>query len=519
MRTDLRGRQAILYRRVSSDEQAREGYSLRSQTDALGRLCRDSGIDIVHTVEDDGYSARTFDRPGWKGLLAWLKANRGAADLLLITKWSRFSRNLNEGLAQIERLRALGIEVQAAEQWVNYADPNHLYVLAINLVEPDVANRWLSINVRQGMRRAMLEGRWVSSPPVGYLRVRDASDKASLVPDPVQGPLVAGAFVLAADGALPLDDVYRRSKANGLRVGRSRFFLMLRQPAYAGRIVVPATSDEPEQQVRAAHEPIVDAATWARVQARFEAPRRRGERGPNDAFPLRGILRCPSCGLPQSSSHNTGRSATYRYYWCHRCARSGSAHRHRVEAVHEAFETYLAGVAVPKGVAAVWREVVAETAREGAAESRRRAADVRRQIADEEGRRARAEDLYIDGRLDRVALDRASARVDERLDELGRQLRETEASADVESAAHVRFALDVLEDLPALWGRSDAEGQRVLAGSLWPDGVVFDGSGFAFERPSPVIALFETLRGETDGRRPRSGDRRPVRYTREDSNL
>ena len=77
----------------------------------------------------------------------------------------------------------------------------------------------------------------------------------------------------------------------------------------------------------------------------------------------------------------------------------------------------------------------------------------------------------------------------------------------------------MLEDLPELWGRSDAERQRVLAGSLWPDGVVFDGSGFAFERPSPVIALFETLRWETDGRRPRCGDRRPVRYTREDSNL
>ena len=63
----------------------------------------------------------------------------------------------------------------------------------------------------------------------------------------------------------------------------------------------------------------------------------------------------------------------------------------------------------------MWRELVRETAREGAAERKRRAAEVRRQIAEEETRRARAEDLFIDGRLDRTALDRAAARVDERL--------------------------------------------------------------------------------------------------------
>ena len=519
MRTDLRGRRAILYRRVSSDEQARDGYSLRSQTDALERLCRDGGVEVVQSIEDDGYSAKTFDRPGWKALLAWLKANRGAADLLLITKWSRFSRNLNEGLAQIERLRALGIEVQAAEQWVNYADPNHLYVLAINLVEPDVANRWLSINVRQGMRRAMLEGRWVSAPPVGYVRVRDANDRPTLVPHPDQAPLVAAAFALAADGALPIDEVYRRAKANGLRIGRSRFHALLRQPAYVGRIRVPALDGDPERDVDGRHVGIVDAATWARVQERFERPRRRGERGPSEQYPLRGLLLCPRCRKPETASTTKGRTGRYGYYWCHRCAKDGHAQRHRERVIHDAFAAHLATVAVPAGVAAVWRELLGETAREAGAETRRQVTALRTERADHEQRRARAEDLFIDGRLDGGALDRATARVDARLAEIDARLVALGAACNVERAAHVRYALDVLTALPVLWEDGDPEARRVLAGSIWPDGLVFDGNGFRTSPPSPVIALFDVLTARNDERPALRGAGRPVRYTREDSNL
>ena len=517
MRVDLTGRRVYLYRRVSSDEQARHGHSLGAQDDAQRAFVAHNRLTIVGAYSDEGFSGRSFDRPDYKRMQA--EHTTGQADFLLVTKWSRFARNHTDAVAEIERWRRRGVEVQAIEQWINYADPNHLYQLVFNLVEPDVANRWLSINVRQGMRAALKAGRWVSAPPVGYVRVRDADDRPALAPDPIQAPLIAGAFALAADGALPLDEVYRRAKAQGLRVARSRFFVLLRQPAYVGRIVVPAVEGEPEVEVLARHEPIVDEATWARVQLRFAKPRTSGERKPNERFPLRGLLLCPTCALPQTSSVCGGREGKYGYYWCHRCEKARRpAHRHRDAAVHDAFAAHLASVAVPPSVAAVWRELVRETAKEGAAEGKRRAAEVRRQIAEEETRRARAEDLFIDGRLDRTALDRATARVDERLRALAAQLREAEASADVESAAHVQFALGVLTDLPALWARGDAEARRVLASTIWPAGVVFDGAGFGTSPASPVIALFDSVRAENDGRRPRGGSRRPVRYARVDSN-
>lgn len=519
MRSDLQGRHALLYRRVSSDEQARHGHSLAAQDDAGRQFCAHHGVTVVGAYSDEGFSGRDFNRPDYRRMHAEHAAARGdgRADLLLITKWSRFARNVDEARSEIKRWSGLGVEVQAIEQWINYADPNHLYQLLINLVEPDVANRWLSINIRQGIRKAMLDGRWVNNPPVGYLRARDADGRPTLVPDPVQGPLVAAAFALAADGALALEDVYQRAKAQGLRVQRTRFYDLLRQAAYVGRIAVPERDGAPAQTVPAQHEPLVDEPTWARVQARFERPRRRGERGPDDRFPLRGLLHCPSCARPATASASAGRTSHYAYYHCGRC-RGADGYRHRVEAVHDAFAVHLGGVRLAPAVAALWRELVGEMARDASADARRWGVELRRQRSEEDARRVRAEELYIDGKLDRAALDRASARADERLAGLDARLVEADAGADVEHAAHVRYAINVLADLPGLWERADAEGRRVLAGSIWPAGLVYDGDGFGTGPESPVIALFQGVGAETTGRRPSREDRRPVQWSVAESN-
>ena len=93
-----------------------------------------------------------------------------------------------------------------------------------------------------------------------------------------------------------------------------------------------------------------------------------------------------------------------------------------------------------------------------------------------------------------------------------------DAEADVEHAAHVRYAIDVLADLPGLWTCADAEGWRVLAGPVWSAGLVYDGGGFGTGPESPVIALFQGAGAETSGRRPSREDRRPVQWSVAESN-
>jgi site-specific DNA recombinase len=57
-------KRAILYARVSTDEQAKSGYSLPEQLRVLREHAAHEGYEVVSEIEDDGYSGTTIDRPG-----------------------------------------------------------------------------------------------------------------------------------------------------------------------------------------------------------------------------------------------------------------------------------------------------------------------------------------------------------------------------------------------------------------------------------------------------------------------
>ncbi|MEJ7871789.1 MAG: recombinase family protein, partial [Rubrobacteraceae bacterium] len=56
---------AVLYGRVSTEEQAKSGYySLRQQMEALRAYCEAEGLEVAAEIEDPGYSGAYLDRPG-----------------------------------------------------------------------------------------------------------------------------------------------------------------------------------------------------------------------------------------------------------------------------------------------------------------------------------------------------------------------------------------------------------------------------------------------------------------------
>jgi site-specific DNA recombinase len=66
---DQRPKTAIIYTRVSTEEQAEYGFSLAHQEDLLRRECVRKGIQILEHFQDDGYSAKDFKRPAFQELI------------------------------------------------------------------------------------------------------------------------------------------------------------------------------------------------------------------------------------------------------------------------------------------------------------------------------------------------------------------------------------------------------------------------------------------------------------------
>ena len=105
----------ILYKRVSTDEQADRGHSLQHQEVMLTKYCEINNHNIVDIYTED-YSGKSFNRPEWIKIMSFIKKNRGKVDLILCNRWDRFSRNQYDAMTVIKELNKLGVTVNTVEQ-------------------------------------------------------------------------------------------------------------------------------------------------------------------------------------------------------------------------------------------------------------------------------------------------------------------------------------------------------------------------------------------------------------------
>jgi site-specific DNA recombinase len=99
-------RRVITYTRVSTDEQAKEGYSLENQQEALSDHARYKKWELIGEYSDEGKTARTMKRDAFQYVLMLLRD--GDADTLLIKYLDRLSRKLKDILDLFETAESEG---------------------------------------------------------------------------------------------------------------------------------------------------------------------------------------------------------------------------------------------------------------------------------------------------------------------------------------------------------------------------------------------------------------------------
>jgi len=310
---------ADLYIRVSTDEQADKGYSQRNQEETLRRYCEINSIQVRKAVFED-HSAKNFKRPQWDNLLTDLKKQKGKSDLILFTKWDRFSRNAGDTYQMISTLRRLGVEPQAVEQPLDLSIPENKMMLAFYLAAPEVENDRRALNVFHGMRRAKKEGRWMATAPIGYINNISESGRKYISPKEPEASIMKWIFREVSKGIYAADQIRKEANKKGLKCERSNFWNLIRNPIYCGKIVVSKFKDEETTLVQGQHEPLISESLFYEVQDILNGKKRHTRLGTSisthDAFPLRGFLVCTECGRTLTASASRGTGGFYYYYHC-----------------------------------------------------------------------------------------------------------------------------------------------------------------------------------------------------------
>lgn len=484
----LKGKRAILYRRVSTTDQKDYGNSLTNQQTRLHEFCRNNSITVVKDFQED-YSAKDFSRPVFTEIIQFATLNKKKIDYLLIYKWDRFSRDTFEAMLMIKQFKGLDIEVNCSEQWVNHDDPNQQIMFLINIGLPEVDNRIRRDRTIEGTRSNLKEGRWVLNQPKGYVPGRDETGKVLMKPDPKIAPLISELFKDFSLGIYSQNELRKLPKFKPLNLTKSGISRILNQPLYSGKILVPTYKDEPEQVVEAIHEPLISEEIFEKVQYEL-GQRKRIKHKPvkqNDLLPMRGYLSCNKCGSNLTGSGSKSKTGKKHYYY-HCNPRNGCNERFKVALAHNSIQDTLDSLKPKEEVINLFEYILKNQYENSEKSNKSTIKKIDDKITKLKNRKDILLDRYLDGHIDNDTYNSKSSELSHQINDLVFDKNQLD-QYEKDEIEYIDFGIYMVKHLGTLYDKGSLPIKQKLLSSIFKEKLVFDGEKYRTPKLNKGIEL------------------------------
>jgi site-specific DNA recombinase len=309
---DLHIVRAATYSRVSTQQQAQEGFNLAEYVRLTAEYVRGRDWLLVGEYVDAGVSGRRNDRVQWNALLA--ACRRAEVDAVVVHALSRFSRSARDAINRINELRGLGIDFISLKESFDSRTANGRAMLGMTAVFAQLEAEQTAERSTLAQRAKARQGLWPGgSVPYGWRLEGDGRD-AHPVPDrrEREAITVAVRHILAENGTTGSAAALLNSLGHTGRQGgawtHQRVLRTLTAPSLTGQVAwakpnrpyVHSTRLDPRTREPvwgptvdfAISEPPLDPDTYDRLQQALSR-RRYGFKRPARPYPLSGML-CPS---------------------------------------------------------------------------------------------------------------------------------------------------------------------------------------------------------------------------------
>ncbi len=465
---------AVLYARVSSKEQEKEGFSIPAQLKLLNKYAADNRLQVVQEYVDVE-TAKKSGRTGFAEMIKFLRKEEKSKQpsfcrTLVVEKTDRLYRNLKDwvtldeldlGIHFVKENVILSQESRSSEKFMHGIK----VLMAKNYIDN------LSEETKKGMIEKAEQGIYPSFAPLGYANV-ECNGKRFIQPDPVVGPQVLKMFEWYATGDYSLLELTRKShregftfRKSGQKVSKSVVHKILKNPLYYGEFRWAG------KIYKGTHEPLVSRELFDRVQEVMDEKGRRKTGQQKHSWAFQGLLSCGHCGCALVAEI---KKKQYVYYHC--TGNKGKCPEKwvREEEIARQFGQAIGAIRMDDDVLD-W--VIAALKESHADKKKYHAERIASLQAQYEKLQRRLDAMYedkLDGRIDQDFYDRKSSAWKKEQDEILRKL-ERQQNANRSYLDEGVKLLELAQRAVILYEKQTVQEKRriinfVCSNSLWKDG-------------------------------------------------
>ena len=483
---------AIIYARVSTEEQAKHNFSLENQVEVCTRWVAGHGYELATApFIDAGQSAKTMNRPALQKLLEYCRKHKDRINAVVIYKIDRIARNLVDHTAIKLILSQNGVSLYSSTEAIDNTTTGKL-VENIMATIAQFDNDTKSDRTKDGIKKRVGKGQisWVASR--GYRHVLKADGKKTIEPDPEIAPYIKRLFEEYAKGIYKVTEITRMAQAWGLKAKRSNkpirqqaVHKILRSKLYTGRF------DHKGEEVEGDFEPIISIELFNKVQFYLGVNTNNTshpKRMLNPDFPLRVTARCTKCGGKFTGSWSRGNGGKYAYYHCAKCHAPNIA-----KAVFEAqFMEFLQRLSPKPDEARLFRAVVTDAWQKKQNEIGQDMAQFDKQIQKAEDEKQKVIDLAKRGVLDDETAKDELTKAKEKIALLRIQRNEFQID-EFDLEAGLNFCLFFMENVHRLWHEATLAQKIKFQEMVFPKGVTYDYKTFGTTEIASIYELKQAI--------------------------
>lgn len=281
-----------LYPRVSTLEQAKDGYSINEQTERMIKYCEAKGWVVHKIYTDAGYSGADTDRPGLQSLIKDAESNK--VNAVLVYKLDRLSRSQKDTLTLIEDVfLPNNVDFISMTENLDTSTPFGRAMIGILSVFAQLEREQIKERMEVGKIGRAKEGKWCGSRyvPIGYRVEND-----ELVVHEYEAMQIREMFRLF-NMRISQRRVAEMLQSKGYRTtydgnwNRHNIRPLLENKHYIGMVSYKG------EWYEGIHKPIIDKETFEKTQAILaERDEDANSRISRINAPLAGMIRCGHCG-------------------------------------------------------------------------------------------------------------------------------------------------------------------------------------------------------------------------------